>query len=50
MFGMLMSGLMSDALSDQPSWLRITVTAITSGLLAGTFVMIGTWFIGRRGK
>ncbi len=39
-FGILMSGLMSDALSDQPYWLRITATAITAGVLAGAFVFI----------
>ena len=39
-FGMMMSGIVSDALASQPGWIRITATAISAGVLAGGFILI----------
>ncbi len=39
-FGMMMSGIVSDALAGQPVWIRITATAISAGVLAGGFILI----------
>ncbi len=39
-FGMMMSGIVSDALAGWPVWIRITATAISAGVLAGGFILI----------
>ncbi len=40
LFGILMSGIISDALAGQPYWLRLGVTAIAAGALAAVFVLV----------
>ena len=44
LFGILMSGVVSDALTGQPFWLRIGTTAIAAGILAAAFIFIANCF------
>ena len=44
LFGILMSGVVSDALTGQPFWLRIGATAIAAGILAAAFILIANRF------
>lgn len=38
--GIFMSNIVSDALATHPLWMRMSVSAVVGGVLAGVFIMI----------